>query len=80
MFGWLKTTRKNSDVTGTLEILKLTEEKGLKEPLFLMNEGFGVVIWRPSAIKGHVKGHVRGHVRGHNKNYISIKNLAHITV
>ena len=35
--------------TGTLEMFKLTKERGLKPPLITLDEGFKVTIWRPSA-------------------------------
>ncbi|MCW0484755.1 Fic family protein [Gaoshiqia sediminis] len=43
--------------TGTLEMFKLTEERGLKPPLIALDEGFKVTIWRPSAEATHDAEH-----------------------
>jgi ATP-dependent DNA helicase RecG len=40
--------------TGTLEIIRLSEEAHLDEPDFNIDEGFKVVLWRPSAVSGQV--------------------------
>lgn len=47
--------------TGTLEIFKLTKERGLKPPLITLDEGFKVTIWRPSANTIHETIHETGH-------------------
>ena len=38
--------------TGTGEILRLCKENGLLEPIFNLEEGFKVTIWRPTATTG----------------------------
>ena len=38
--------------TGTLDIFNLTEEQGLKTPVFSSDGSFKVILWRPSAIAG----------------------------
>ena len=50
--------------TGTGEILRLTVEAGLKEPKFDFEEGFKVIIWRPTATTGQATGQVTGEVTG----------------
>lgn len=42
--------------TGTLEIIRLSEEAHLNDPDFNIDEGFKVVLWRPSAATGQVPG------------------------
>lgn len=39
--------------TGTLEMVKLIKEKGLKPPHISLDEGFKLTIWRPSAETTH---------------------------
>ena len=55
--------------TGTGEIYRLSKDAGLKEPEFDLEEGFKIIIWRPSTI--HDTVHDTIHV--HNE----IGNLAH---
>ncbi len=43
--------------TGMLEIFQLTKERGLKLPQIDINEGFRVIIWRPSTDSDHVTDH-----------------------
>ena len=40
--------------TGTLDMIRLSREAHLTEPDFNLDEGFKVVIWRPSAVTGQV--------------------------
>jgi predicted HTH transcriptional regulator len=44
--------------TGTGEILRLCKEHGLLEPIFNLEEGFKVTLWRPSTTTGQVTGQV----------------------
>lgn len=58
--------------TGTLEIIRLSEEAHLHEPDFRIDEGFKVVIWRPEAIFAEEPGKYRastGEVPGKWRNY-----------
>jgi len=67
--------------------MKLTENRGLKEPLFSTEEGFGVVIWRPSAVKDGEQARVQvreqvgvqvtEQLANQNIKYIEIKELPH---
>jgi predicted HTH transcriptional regulator len=52
--------------TGTLEIFKLTKERGLKPPLITLDEGFKVSIWRPSANTIHETEHDTIHETEHD--------------
>ncbi|HVT84292.1 MAG TPA: DUF4062 domain-containing protein [Chitinophagaceae bacterium] len=45
--------------TGTLEIIRLAEEAHLNDPDFNIDEGFKVVLWRPSAAAGQAPGKYR---------------------
>ena len=48
--------------TGTLEMIRLSEEANLEEPDFNIDEGFKVVLWRPSALTDQVTDQVTDHV------------------
>lgn len=48
--------------TGTGEIFRLAKEAGLREPLFDLEEGVKVIIWRPVATTGQVTGQATGQV------------------
>lgn len=50
--------------TGTGEIYRLAAEAGLKEPLFDLEEGFKVIIWRPNAITVELSTSVSGQATG----------------
>lgn len=49
--------------TGTGEILRLCEEAHLLEPIFDLEEGFKVTIWRPNAVKKNFTGQATGQVK-----------------
>lgn len=51
--------------TGTLDIYKLINQSGLKDPDFHLKEGFMVVLWRPSVGTDHVTDYVTDHVTDH---------------
>ena len=50
--------------TGTGEIIRLCKEIGLIEPVFNLEEGFKVTIWRPTAVTDHVTEQVTGQATG----------------
>ena len=54
--------------TGILDILRLSEEANLEEPDFNIDEGFKVVLWRPSVVgrasTDQLTDHVPGKYRG----------------
>ena len=71
--------------TGTLDIFKLTKAQGLAIPVFSADEGFKVVLWRPSANAAHVTEHDTEHVTEHDTEhvaprYLSIEELGHRVV
>lgn len=45
--------------TGTLEIIRLSEEAHLNDPDFKIDEGFKVILWRPPVAIGQVPGKYR---------------------
>jgi predicted HTH transcriptional regulator len=51
--------------TGTGEIFNLTKLAGLREPVFILDEGFKVLIWRPVAVTGQATDLVTDHVTDH---------------
>jgi len=63
--------------TGTLAIYSLTKAKGLSTPVFSIDEGFKVVIWRPSAKAIHDTVHETDHQTDHEVKYLAMENLAH---
>jgi ATP-dependent DNA helicase RecG len=69
--------------TGILEIIKLTKEADLIAPEFIINEGFKVILWRPSATAKaihdtiHDTAHDTIHDTIHDSKFISIENLPH---
>ncbi|GEP51950.1 hypothetical protein FNO01nite_26220 [Flavobacterium noncentrifugens] len=50
--------------TGTGEIIRLTEQAGLREPDFDLEEGFKVTLWRPATAAGQATGQATGQVTG----------------
>lgn len=64
--------------TGTLEIFKLTRERGLKPPLITLDEGFKVTIWRPSANTIHETEHDTIHETEHDVS-IEFSEVAELT-
>ena len=64
--------------TGTLEIFKLTKERGLKPPLITLGEGFKVTIWRPSANTIHETEHDTIHETEHDVS-IEFSEVAELT-
>lgn len=64
--------------TGTLEIFKLTKQRGLKPPLITLDEGFKVTIWRPSAEAVHVSEHEAIHEPEHDVS-IEFSEIAELT-
>jgi len=64
--------------TGTLEIFKLTKERGLKPPLITLDEGFKVTIWRPSANTIHETEHDAIHETEHDVS-IEFSEVAELT-
>lgn len=69
--------------TGTLDIIESTEARGLLEPLFEENEGFKVIIWRPSAVytrqdAGQDTGQDTGQDAGHDTIHDDTKNPKYI--
>lgn len=64
--------------TGTLEIFKLTKERGLKPPLITLDEGFKVTIWRPSANTIHETEHDTIHETEHDVS-IEFSEVAELT-
>jgi predicted HTH transcriptional regulator len=68
--------------TGTLEIFKLTKERGLKPPLITLDEGFKVTIWRPSANTIHETIHETEHDTIHETKhdvFIEFSEVAELT-
>ncbi len=57
--------------TGTGEIFRLTSEAGLREPVFSLEEGFKLTIWRPD-IADRVTGQVTGQVNEKVKRVVLI--------
>lgn len=62
--------------TGTLDIIDSAEKNGLMEPVFQENEGFKVIIWRPSAHEtgistGHSGKQVSGHEAGQDAGQVT---------
>lgn len=56
---------------GTEEVVRLTQEAKLNEPQFALEEGFKVVLWRPSATIGQATGQVGGQVIGQGAGQVS---------
>jgi hypothetical protein len=50
--------------TGTGEIYRLTKEAGLREPMFDLEEGFKIIIWRPAPVTGQATGQLTGQATG----------------
>lgn len=62
--------------TGTLEIIRLAEEAHLNDPDFNIDEGFKVVLWRPSATTRQVPGKHRPSTDQVTDNQYAETNLA----
>lgn len=68
--------------TGTLEMFKLTKERGLKPPLITLDEGFKITIWRPSAETIHDTIHETVHDTIHETIHdisSTFKDIAELT-
>ena len=62
--------------TGTLAIYRLTKAKGLSTPVFSIEEGFKLVIWRPSASTVHDTDHETIHDTVHQTIHDAIHDGA----
>jgi len=65
--------------TGTLEMFNLTKEKGLNPPDITIDEGFKVVLWRPSASSEHDTIHDTEHDTIHDVEHDVVKVFSDIT-
>ena len=72
--------------TGILEMIELSKEVDLPAPEFVINEGFIVILWRPSATAkaihdtAHDTAHDTIHDTIHDTKFIAIENLSHRVV
>ena len=60
--------------TGILEMIEHSKEADLIAPEFVINEGFIVILWRPSATAKAI------HDTIHDTKFIAIENLSHRVV
>lgn len=63
--------------TGMLDIFNKTKELGLKTPDIELNEGFKLVIWRPSAFTVHDTVHDTIHDTIHDVTYMEFEHITH---
>lgn len=56
--------------TGIGEIFHLTTEAGLNEPEIKLDEGFKVIIWRPTSVTEAITDHVADHVTDHVTDHV----------
>ena len=64
--------------TGILEMIELSKETDLIAPEFVINEGFMVILWRPSTTAKAI--HDTAHDTIHYTKFIAIENLSHRVV
>ena len=50
--------------TGTSDMIRLSKEAHLKEPDFLLEDGFKTVLWRPATSTGQATGQATGQDSG----------------
>ena len=62
--------------TGTGEILRLCRDANLLEPIFDLEEGFKLIIWRPNAIKKQLTDQATGQASGQVKE--GIKRIIYV--
>ena len=64
--------------TGTLEIYKLSEARGLHKPQYTIDEGITVTLWRPSAtgqVTGQATGQATGQVELSYSSFTSVERV-----
>jgi predicted HTH transcriptional regulator len=60
--------------TGILEMIKRSKETDLIAPEFVINEGFMLILWKPSATAKAILDTI------HDTKFIAIENLSHRVV